>query len=293
MAEGHIQTGVIAAIVTPFLAGGGTDLDCLRMEADVLDESPADGICVGGVLGDSAGMDAGELFVICEAVRARTHKPLLSMIFPDTESEAIEMAQAVVSAGASAIFLAQPHYLCQPEPDLLAHTFAAVRRQTGVPLLLANCVPASMVSLAGIEVLIRERAVDGILQGCDIHLLVDLLGLHTGLPVYSAIEDLHYVALMLGAAGIVSDFATAFPSEVADLYKACREGRSEAARGRHETLTRIWRALDHPVERRLRLRAALAAMGRDVGAPAAPYDLREYDLNGEVRAALVAEGLVA
>ena len=292
MPDGFLQAGVITAIVTPFLEGGAIDWDRLGAEADILDRAPADGICAGGVLGDSAGMAPDELFSVCEAVRSRTRKPLFAMIFPDTESEGIEMARAVVSGGATAIFLAQPHYLCQPEPEGLAAMFVSIRDKVGVPLLLANCLSPSMLSRAGIELLIRERAIDGILQGGDIHLLIDLLGSHCGLPVYSGVEDLHYVALLLGAAGVVSDLATVFPSEVAGLYQACREGRHDAARKSHETLARVWRALDHPYEQRLRLRAALAARGRDVGAPRSPYDLKEFDTKGEVRAALQAEGLV-
>jgi len=104
-------------------------------------------------------------------------------------------------------------------------------------------------------------------------------------------EDLHYVSLLLGARGIVSDLAAVFPGEMAALYRAWREGRYDEARLFHERLVRLWRAFEHPSEQRTRLRAALTGQGRKVGEARSPYNFASVHTAREVRAAIEREGL--
>src|SRR5581483_2419117 len=94
---------------------------------------------------------------------------------------------------------------------------------------------------------------------------------HPCVPVFSGIEDLHLLALLLGAAGLISGLAAVFPTDCVALYRDFQGGHYQRAREMHERLLRLWRVLDHPVEQLPRVRMALAAQGRDVGAPRSPY----------------------
>jgi 4-hydroxy-tetrahydrodipicolinate synthase len=284
--------GVIASLITPFHADGTVAWDELNRETELLSGSPVDALCVGGLMSETEGSTPEEIGKMCEAVSRRAKKPVVAMIYPDSQPEAAELVRAVDAGGVQAVFVAQPHYLCQPGLAGLAEMLAELRNVTRLPVLLANCQRNAMVDLADMWRLIQIGVVDGILLGGDgVHLMVDLLCLHPNVPVLSAMEDLHYVSLLLGARGIVSDLAAVFPGEVAALYRSWREGNYDGARTCHERLVRLWRALDHPSELRSRLRAALTGQRRRVGDARSPYNLASADASRQVWAAIEREGL--
>lgn len=284
--------GVIASVITPFNADGTVAWDELDRETELLSGSPVDALCVGGLMSETEGSTPEELGRMCAAVSRRATKPVVAMIYPDTQPEAAELARAVDAGGVQALFVAQPHYLCQPDPVGLEEMFADLRNETRLPVLLANCQKNAMVDLRTMERLIQAGVVDGVLLGGDgAHLMVDLLCLQLNIPVLSAMEDLHYMSLLLGACGIVSDLASVFPAETAALYRAWRSGNYDGARTFHERLVRLWRAVDHPSEQRARLRSALTAQGRKVGEARSPYNLASVDISRQVRTVIEREGL--
>jgi 4-hydroxy-tetrahydrodipicolinate synthase len=215
------------------------------------------------------------------------------MLFPDASPEGLDMVRAVDDAGADVILAAQPHYLAQPGTEGLEEMFAAFREVTGLPLLIADCLPGSILGVAPIRRLAEKGLVDGVLEGADFHVVVDLLCADLGVPVYSSVEDLHFSALVLGAAGIISNLATAFPRECTALYDSVRKGDYENARKTHERLVRLWRALSLGTEREARLRVAMSAANRPVGAARSPYDKIPEHAIQQVRRAIEREGAFA
>jgi 4-hydroxy-tetrahydrodipicolinate synthase len=281
----------VASIVVPFAANDEIDIDLLRKEALLLDRAPVHALSVGGMLSGTEGASAQELALICETVRRSSRKPLFATAFPDTRPEAIEMVRAVTGAGASAVLVAQPHYLCQPDEEGLVAQFSDLRQATKVPLLLADCFPTAVVGLKATTRLLREKLIDGVLQAADAHVLVDLLYSLKGVPIYSGIEDLHYIGLLLGAHGLISDLGAGFPADLADLYAAFQQGEHERARFHHDRLVRFWRILNNPAEREARLRVAITAQGRAVGGPRSPYNVLGPHADREVREVLGREGI--
>ncbi len=284
-------SGVIASLITPFTSTGEVDIDRLRSEVALLEKSPVDGLCVNGMLSGAAGALSEELASITEAVRKASRKPLFSMVLPDVTEEALEMVRAVVHAGADAVLVAQPHYLCQPGEAGLVEMFATLRGAVRVPLLMADCFPESKIGIKITRHLIDKELVDGILQAADPHCLVDLLCLHPNVPVYCGIEDLHYVAFLVGAYGSISDLGSVFPGELSAIHRAFKRGEHEDARQHHERLVRLWRILSPAAERESRVRVALAAQGRDVGVPRSPYDFLTDGMSGIIKSAMQAEGI--
>lgn len=283
--------GVVASFITPFLPDGSIDWENVPREIRYLDRSPIHAICLGGVLSGMAGAMPQEFFALASEARKATSKPLAAMLFPDTLPEAHELMKAAVDGGVTVALVSQPHYLCQPTYQDLADMFADLRRSFSIPILVADCLPDAPLGIAGIQVLMERNVVDGVLEAHDAHVLVDLLALRSAIPILCGIEDLHYLGLLLGARGVVSDLAAAFPEEVAGLYRSGRDGSYSAARNHHERLCRLWRALNSPVERSARLRVALAAQGRSVGPPRSPYDLANENMTNTIRSALKQEGL--
>ena len=287
----NLAKGLIADIITPFTSSGEVDFDALRKEVKLLDGSAVNGLCVGGVLSGMEGMLPEELSAVTSAVRGATKRPLFAVVLPDTTQEALEMTRAVVEAGADSVLVAQPHYLSLPSEEGLVEMFAEVRKATKVPLLLADCFPGGIVGLATTKTLASKHLVDGVLQAADVHILIDLLYSRLGVPVYSGVEDLHYVAYVLGAQGVISDLATAFPAEASGLFDAfTAENRADATL-RHQRLVRLWRALGRGPESEGRVRSALEAQGRKVGPAPSPYNKIPAGASGEVRTAIGHEGL--
>jgi 4-hydroxy-tetrahydrodipicolinate synthase len=266
--------GIIPVMVTPFDASGRIELDSLRRETDFLCETGVHGLCVGGVTSEMAGARPEELHLLCKTVISATDKPVVAGIFPDCNTEALELANASVSAGAMALLVAPPHYLFSPDCDGLREMFAALRKQVPVPLLLSNCIQTAQVELSSIKALISEGWLDGVHQaGGNAHLLADVLRLTPRVPVWSGVEDLIYLALLLGAEGAISSLAAVFPEDSVALYEATRRGDPTGARKIHERLNRLWRALDYPGEFLSRIKWALSLRQRQAGVPRNPYNL--------------------
>lgn len=286
-----IPQGVIASIVTPFLADGAIDWDALRSETQLLDRSPVAGVCVGGLLSGTAGALPEELFQICQAVRQTIQKPLFAMFYPDTQIEAGEMLRAVLAGGADVVLAAQPHYLCQPNTAGLIEMFAELREDCGKALLLADCFPEAVVGLSVTRKLIDANVIDGVLQASDAHVMVDLLPFRQQVAIFSGIEDLHYINLLLGAHGVISDFATVVPEQMVSMYRSAQEGDHGNARIEHERLSRLWRTLANPTERGARVRAAIEAQRRKVGPPRSPFNVKNAELSNEIQVVMAREGL--
>jgi 4-hydroxy-tetrahydrodipicolinate synthase len=285
--------GLVAALLSPFDPQGRPDFDLLGRHASWLESAGVDGLCVGGVCGELAGSAPAEFQSVCGAVTAAARVPVLAAIHPDSTSEAIELAEAAAAGGASAVLVSQPHYLFQPYPQGLADLFRAVRARVEIPVLLSNSVEKALVDLEGVRRLALEGLIDGVLQAGDAHLLADLLSAPLSVAVFSGIEDLHYVAFLLGAAGAVSTVAAVFPEDCVALYEAVRAGEHDRARACHERLLRLWRVLDDSGERLARIKFACAAQGRPAGAPRGPYDFLPPASAGEIARALQAEGKLA
>jgi 4-hydroxy-tetrahydrodipicolinate synthase len=286
--------GVIPNLITPFTPDGDVAWEVIEREVTYLDQSGVDGIVVGGLMSETSGSTPEELFRICEGARRFTRKPLLGSIQPDSEPEALELLEAVLSAGAEAVFVAQPHYLFQPDPASLIPMFERLRATTQTPILLANLLSSAPIDLPTLTEVINAEVVDGVLEACgNAHLLTDLLRLRLPVPVFSGLEDLQFVALMLGATGISSALAAVFPVECVELYRQCQNGDYDQARKIHERLLRVWRVLEHPSEQLSRLRWAFAVQGRDVGSARSPYGAITPASSLAVAAALNREGLAS
>jgi 4-hydroxy-tetrahydrodipicolinate synthase len=286
--------GVIPDLVVPFTPAGDVAWDSIGQEINFCENAGVDGISVGARGSETAGSTAQELFRICEIVRGRTRKPVLATILPDSEPEAVELLEAVTSARVNAVFIAQPHYLFQPDSPSLLRMFGRLRARTSLPLGLANLLTSAPVDLATITRMVSESLIDAVLQGgADAHLMVDLLRIEHRIPVFSAIEDLQYLALLLGSTGMISRLATLFPAECVRLFRDWKAHNYEAVREQSERLLRLWRVLDHPVQQLSRIRVALAAQGRNLGPARSPYQVHDQEAAAEITRLLAREGIVA
>jgi 4-hydroxy-tetrahydrodipicolinate synthase len=283
--------GVIADVVIPYATDEGVDWDCLKREVRLLTDCGVHALSLGGTLGGTLGATADELALLCGEVKRSSKAAVFAIVFPDAMPEALEMVRAVNDAGVDVIAVAQPHYLSQPGTEGVMEMFADLKRTTNRPLIIADCLTGSPLGVHAIRALITKKVADGVLESADMHVLVDLLCLDLGVPVYSGVEDLHYLAFIMGADGIISDFATVCPAELLELYTAVQKRDYAVARTTHERLVRLWRSLNCGVEQEARVRSALAAQGRRVGSARRPYRELPSGVGNQISTVLQEEGI--
>jgi 4-hydroxy-tetrahydrodipicolinate synthase len=278
--------GVIPALLTPLDRNSAILVDDLRREAELLTEAGVDGLCVGGPFGELSGASPVELEAACTAVRSASRLPLAVNLFVDSTAEAIELSRVAESSGAAAVLISQPHYLFQPGESGLLRQFSEIREAISVPVLLSNVLPSALVPALTVRELFARSLIDGVYQGADPHMLTDVLRLTPRMPVFAGVEDLLYIGLALGAAGIISTMAAVFPLECQALRSAVELADHEAARDIHSRLLNVWRTLDHPWERFARAKHVMSLRGRPVGLARDPYRYLDPQSAVEVERAL-------
>jgi dihydrodipicolinate synthase/N-acetylneuraminate lyase len=236
--------GALAAVVTP-LRGGGEELDEQAFEPLVafLADNGLDGIFALGTTGEGLLLSmeerrrAATLFLEANAGR------LVVIIHcgAQTTSDTVALAEHAAEQGADAVAAVAPPYYGFDEDELTRHFKAAAAACTPVPFFLYEiaartgyAIPLTVVerlredvpNLAGLKVSDTpfERVEPYLVEGLD---------------VFAGSEPLAAKALARGAAGVVSELASAFPEVVAELVAEPTEERTERIAALRDTLQRF------------------------------------------------------
>jgi 4-hydroxy-tetrahydrodipicolinate synthase len=290
-------TGVIPPMITPFADDDSIDREKLKAETEYLLQAGAAGLVVGGSTGEGAGMSEQELYAavatVMETVDGRV--PVLGGVIADTSEEAVRLGLAAKRAGAAALQVPPPHFHFVVTPEVLASYYRAITDATGLPLIIYNVIPWAQVAIQSMDRLLTGNpAIMGVKQsGGNMHALADLLAYLRGrLRIYSAIDDLVYPSLALGADGTISGTSSVFPYETVEMYRAVRAGEFARALELHNRLVPVWRSLDGP-HFPSRVKYAMALMGRPTGRPRSPFTWPSGDDARRIEEALAHGGFLA
>jgi 4-hydroxy-tetrahydrodipicolinate synthase len=108
---------------------------------------------------------------------------------------------------------------------------------------------------------------------------------HGPLQVLTAVDDLLYPSLALGADGAIAAILTVLPDLAVALWDAVQRGDHPAARALHERMLPVWRAINYP-DMPARVKAVLQLRGRDVGPARGPLLPVSEAVRGEIASAL-------
>src|SRR5689334_24333739 len=140
---------VLTAMVTPFTADGGLDLDGAQRLATHLVDAGNDGLIINGTTGESpttSNAEKSELVrAVLEAVGDRAH--IVAGVGTNDTRHSIELARAAEKAGADGLLAVTPYYNKPPQAGLVAH-FTAVADATGVPVMLYDIPHRAGVAIA-------------------------------------------------------------------------------------------------------------------------------------------------
>ncbi|MGW3626484.1 4-hydroxy-tetrahydrodipicolinate synthase [Streptomyces sp. NPDC000880] len=240
MTTPHPFGRALCAMITPFTATGGLDLEAAARHAVHLVAEGCDGVVLSGTTGESPTTTDAEKTALVRAVREAVGDgvPVVAGTGSADTRHTVEMARAAEAAGADGVLVVTPYYSRPPQAAVEAH-FRKVADAVGVPVMLYD-VPGRTGTRIEVETMLRLAGHPRIVAVKDC--AYDLLGstkvmARTSLAYYSGCEELNLPLYAVGGAGFVSTVANVVPRPLRAVLDAFDMGdTAQAARLNHLVL---------------------------------------------------------
>jgi 4-hydroxy-tetrahydrodipicolinate synthase len=234
---------VLTAMVTPFTADGGLDLDGAQRLATHLVEHGNDGLVVSGTTGEAPTTTDDEkerlLRAVLEAVGDRA--TIVAGVGTNDTRHTIELAHAAEKAGAQGLLVVTPYYSKPPQAGLLNH-FRQVADATGLPNMLYD-IPGRTGTPIETDTLVRLAEHDNIVAVKDAKGDLEATSWvlkRTGLAYYSGDDKVTLPLLSVGAVGVVGVPTHLFATETAAMIAAYLRGDVAGALALHRQLLPVF-----------------------------------------------------
>jgi len=256
---------LLTAMVTPFDADGGLDLDAAQRLAAELVDSGHDGLVVSGTTGESPTTTDAEkealVRAVLEAVGDRA--TVVAGVGTNDTRHTVELAEQAAKAGAHGLLVVTPYYNKPPADGLLAH-FTVVADATDLPVMMYD-IPGRAGIRIGTATLLRlaehprivavKDATGDVFAGSEVMA-------RTSLAYYSGDDALNLAWLAHGAAGIVSVVGHVAGRQYARMVAAVDAGDLPTARAVHAALIPAIRGIMSTTSQgAIRAKAALQLTG--------------------------------
>ncbi|HEY3017149.1 MAG TPA: 4-hydroxy-tetrahydrodipicolinate synthase [Nocardioides sp.] len=276
---------VLTAMVTPFTASGGLDLDgAQQLAVHLVDEGGNDGLVINGTTGESPTMTDAEkeavLRAVVEAVGDRA--TVVAGAGNNDTRHTVEIARAAEKAGAHGLLIVTPYYNKPPQAGLVKH-FTAAADATDLPLMLYD-IPGRTGTPIETETLVR------LAEHPRIRAVKDAKGdlgasswvmARSDLAYYSGDDMLNLPLLAVGAVGYVSVVGHLAGVRLRELLDAYEAGDVARALQLHRGLLPLYSGIFR-TQGAILTKAAL----RLLGLPAGPMRPPLVDATGEQLAVL-------
>jgi 4-hydroxy-tetrahydrodipicolinate synthase len=255
---------VLAAMVTPFTATGELDVAATGQLAEKLINDGNDGLVVNGTTGESPTTTDAEKELVIRAVvdAVGDRATVVAGVGTYDTAHSVRLAKAAEKAGAHGTLVVTPYYSRPQQEGLLAH-FAAVADASGLPVMLYDIPPRSVVAIEP-ETLLR------LAEHPRIHAVKDAKGdlfassqvmAATDLQYYSGDDVLNLAHLTQGAVGIASVVAHVAGSHYAEMVAAVAAGDLPRAIALHRQLIPAVNAVMNITQGAIMVKAALKEQG--------------------------------
>ncbi len=221
--------GSMVALVTPMHDDGSLDYEALQRLVEFHIENRTDAIVAVGTTGESATLDMNEhcnvLRRVVEFVKNRI--PVIAGTGANSTTEAIELTQCALDAGADAALLVTPYYNKPTQEGLYQH-YKKIAEAVAIPQILYNVpgrtacdlLPATVERLSHISNIVGIKEATGnlqrgkeVLERCD-----------GRIDLYSGDDATAVELILLGAKGDISVTANVAPRAMHDLCVAAQSG---------------------------------------------------------------------
>jgi 4-hydroxy-tetrahydrodipicolinate synthase len=258
-------TGSLVAIVTPMRSDGELDLAAFRKLIDWHVAEGSDGLVVLGTTGESPTVDFDEHkdLIRLAVQHSKGRIPIIAGTGGNSTAEAIDLAEAAKTSGATASLSVVPYYNKPTQEGMYLH-FRKIAETVDLPMILYN-VPVRTVADMQNDTVLRLAQVPGIIGIKDatasIERGTDLMRrAPRNFAVYSG-EDVTALALiLLGGHGVISVTANVAPKLMHQMCAAALVGDVKKARELNQMLLPLHQRLfveSNPIP----VKWALAEMG--------------------------------
>ena len=240
--------GSIVAIVTPF-KNGKIDETSLRSLVNWHIDEGTHGIVPVGTTGESPTLDHSEHREVVEIVidQVNNRVPVIAGAGSNSTSEAISLLMHAESVGADAALIVTPYYNKPTQEGLYEHFKAINRASMGIPIIIYNIPPRSIVDMS-VEVMGQLSNLENIIGVKDA--TSDLSRVKKqkkqckdGFLQFSGEDITAFEFMKNGGNGCISVTANVLPKLCSDFQNLCIEGNYDEALKIHKKLEPMHNAL--------------------------------------------------
>jgi dihydrodipicolinate synthase/N-acetylneuraminate lyase len=223
-------TGVFPAVTTKFTDNDELDFDAFDINIAAQLEAGAEGIILGGSLGEASVLSDDEKFELLSHTIAYVEGkvPVLLNIAESTTKKAIAAAQRAYDLGASGLMLLPPmRYYADIEETMTF--FKAIAESTPLPIMIYNN-PVDYkieVTLDMFEELAKYPNIQAVKESTrdisNITRMINRFG--NRFAIFTGVDPLAMESLVMGADGWVAGLVDAFPKETVAIYRLVKENR--------------------------------------------------------------------
>lgn len=286
---------VITAMVTPFDADGGVDLDGVQeLAAHLVDKGGNDGLVVNGTTGEAPTLTDAEKMDVLRAVVAAVgdRATVISGAGSYDTLHSVGLAKQAEKAGAHGLLVVTPYYNKPPQEGVAAH-FLAIADATDLPVMTYD-IPGRTGTPIELDTFKRIAEHPRIVANKDAKADLGTAAWairETGLAWYSGDDILTLPFMSVGAVGVVSVCGHLVGNRIKDMFDAFEGGDAAKSLAIHQELLPVFTGIFR-AQGVILTKAAL----NDLGLPAGPVRLPLVNATDDQKAQLrrdLADGLVA
>jgi len=235
----HPFTGTGVALVTPFRKNEAVDFDAMSRVIDYNVQNGVDYFVVLGTTGESATLSKEEKEEVFAFVPTHVdgRAKLVAGIGGNNTNELVQTLETFAHKGYSAVLSVNPYYNKPTQEGIYRH-YTKLLEATPLPVILYN-VPARTSSNIAAETTLRlandSDKIIGIKEASGNFTQAMQIINHQPdhFRLISGDDALTLPLMSLGAVGVISVVAQAFPKEFSQLVKQATEGNYSAAAKHH------------------------------------------------------------
>ena len=236
---------VITAMVTPFAADGGLDLDAAAAVARWLVDHGSDGLVVAGTTGEGPVLSDQEKLDLWRAVAEAVTVPVIAGAGTNDTVHSVKLTKAAADVGVDGILAVTPYYNRPPQAGIEAH-FRAIAEAAGAKPVLIYDIPVRTGRKVAHDVLVRLATevpnIAGVKDAAgDVAASAKLrASTPESFEIYSGTDDQTLPLLSVGAVGVVSVASHWAGLEIGEMIAAFEKGDTAGARAVNALLLESW-----------------------------------------------------
>ena len=236
--------GCATALVTPFGADGGVDVERMRALVGRQCEAGVRLLVPCGTTGESVTMSEEEnrrvIGLTVEVAKAHGAR-VIAGAGSNSTAHAVSNARAAQAAGADAVLIVAPYYNKPTQEGLYQHFRTVAEAVAGLPVVLYNVPGRTSSNIAAETTLKLAREIENVAavkeaSGNLAQIMEILRERPEGFLVLSGDDALTFAMMALGADGLVSVASNEAPGPLSRMVDAALAGRWDEARELHYRL---------------------------------------------------------